>query len=293
MATPPPPAAQSTEKSMAAAKQDGQRSIPTPFLTKTYQLVDDPAFDDIISWNEDGSTFTVWRPPEFSRDLLPKYFKHNNFSSFVRQLNTYGFRKIVPDQWEFANDSFKRGEQHLLADIHRRKISQLVAIPTRTMSPMLPINQLITTPANSGDDQVISLNSSAGAPEACSSEAELRDENERLRRENTRLSLELGQIKCLCDKILHLMSAYGVDTAGREEGNPCADDLPEIENIPTWASVKTEPDACLRLFGVRIGSKRGLDDGVEEARRWTVKTEPSEPGVDRTVTEKGGELWPL
>ncbi|XP_062193998.1 uncharacterized protein LOC133897321 isoform X3 [Phragmites australis] len=73
----------------AVPEAAGQRSLPTPFLTKTYQLVDDPAVDDVISWNEDGSTFVVWRPAEFARDLLPKYFKHNNFSSFVRQLNTY------------------------------------------------------------------------------------------------------------------------------------------------------------------------------------------------------------
>ena len=68
---------------------DSHKSVPAPFLTKTYQLVDDPSTDHIVSWGEDDTTFVVWRPPEFARDLLPNYFKHNNFSSFVRQLNTY------------------------------------------------------------------------------------------------------------------------------------------------------------------------------------------------------------
>ncbi|PQQ15608.1 heat stress transcription factor B-4 [Prunus yedoensis var. nudiflora] len=103
---------------------DSHKSVPAPFLTKTYQLVDDPATDHIVSWGEDDATFVVWRPPEFARDLLPNYFKHNNFSSFVRQLNTYGFRKIVPDRWEFANEFFKKGEKHLLCEIHRRKTAQ-------------------------------------------------------------------------------------------------------------------------------------------------------------------------
>lgn len=81
----PSPAEQSGETTAG----ESQRSIPTPFLTKTYQLVDDPAVDNLISWNEDGTTFIVWKPAEFATELLPKYFKHNNFSSFVRQLNTY------------------------------------------------------------------------------------------------------------------------------------------------------------------------------------------------------------
>ena len=68
---------------------ESQKSLPTPFLTKTYQLVEDRTVDDVISWNEDGSAFVVWNTAVFARDLLPKYFKHNNFSSFVRQLNTY------------------------------------------------------------------------------------------------------------------------------------------------------------------------------------------------------------
>lgn len=62
---------------------------PPPFLVKTYKVVEDPKTDEVISWNGDGTGFVVWQPAEFARDLLPTLFKHCNFSSFVRQLNTY------------------------------------------------------------------------------------------------------------------------------------------------------------------------------------------------------------
>ncbi|KAL2238191.1 UNVERIFIED_CONTAM: Heat stress transcription factor B-2b [Sesamum indicum] len=276
----------------SACGGESQRSVPTPFLTKTYQLVDDPSIDDFISWNEDGTTFIVWRPAEFARDLLPKYFKHNNFSSF-------GFRKVVPDRWEFANDCFRRGEKSLLRDIQRRKISAGAAAAATTAIEcnehsitvaVAPGTGIKISPANSGDKQVLSSNSSPAATAATPTPpvlraAEILEENERLRRENWQLRQELNQLRSLCGNIYNLMSIYAT--------NQCEAALPEaraLELMPetpskaeeAGAKAEEEEEMCPRIFGVSIrGSKRlkrtenGKDDAMR-ARGTDVKLEPSD-----------------
>lgn len=82
-----------------ASITNAANSLP-PFLSKTYDMVDDPSTDSIVSWGSRNNSFVVRNVPIFSRDLLPKYFKHNHFSSFVRQLNTYvGISSFSPPKY--------------------------------------------------------------------------------------------------------------------------------------------------------------------------------------------------
>lgn len=114
----------------------GQIQTP-PFLTKLFQLVNDPETSELVSWTDEaGRSFTVHKPSEFGRDILPKYFKHNNFSSFVRQLNQYGFHKQNPDRWMFGHDSFRRGRPDLLHNITRRRPkTQTAPQPSQAIVP--------------------------------------------------------------------------------------------------------------------------------------------------------------
>ncbi|KAG7586249.1 Heat shock factor (HSF)-type DNA-binding [Arabidopsis thaliana x Arabidopsis arenosa] len=102
---------------------DGSSSSSVaPFLRKCYEMVDDSSTDSIISWSTSAdNSFVILDTNVFSVQLLPKYFKHSNFSSFIRQLNIYGFRKVDADRWEFANDGFVKGQKDLLKNVIRRK----------------------------------------------------------------------------------------------------------------------------------------------------------------------------
>nr|XP_027807356.1 heat shock factor protein 1 isoform X4 [Marmota flaviventris] len=129
----------------------GPSNVPA-FLTKLWTLVSDPDTDALICWSPSGNSFHVFDQGQFAKEVLPKYFKHNNMASFVRQLNMWafphlalrkssptpvcadGFRKVVHieqgglvkperDDTEFQHPCFLRGQEQLLENIKRKVTS--------------------------------------------------------------------------------------------------------------------------------------------------------------------------
>eukprot|EP00698_Gefionella_okellyi_P011369 TRINITY_DN2991_c0_g1_i1.p1 TRINITY_DN2991_c0_g1~~TRINITY_DN2991_c0_g1_i1.p1 ORF type:complete len:589 (-),score=118.04 TRINITY_DN2991_c0_g1_i1:117-1796(-) len=102
------------------ATSSEEKQIPA-FIWKLYNMVEDVSSSHCITWSAGGHSFLVTSPSEFQEVILPKFFKHSNFSSFVRQLNLYGFHKVgEPHFWEFQHESFLRGNKSLLKHIKRR-----------------------------------------------------------------------------------------------------------------------------------------------------------------------------
>lgn len=101
------------------------------FILKLWKMINDPQCDYLM-WSDNGQSFIITDPPKFAQELS-KYFKHNNLSSFIRQLNMYGFRKVATienitanEDLHFYHPDFVRGQPERLEAI-KRKLPQKLA----------------------------------------------------------------------------------------------------------------------------------------------------------------------
>lgn len=80
-------------------------------------------------------SFAIKDPGSFSEVIMPQFFSRNKFTSFVRQLNFYGFRKMKRNDirinpmteaserntWRFRHEKFVRGKPEFLAELRRSR----------------------------------------------------------------------------------------------------------------------------------------------------------------------------
>ncbi|KAF1792209.1 Heat shock transcription factor family [Phytophthora cactorum] len=112
------------------------RHVPR-FVRAVYDMLQNED-QRILSWSADGSRFQVYDVPRLETEVLRKYFKHDKFSSFQRQLNNFGFHK-----WTKTRASVATFSHDMLVRCHPSQLSALVsqmklkqkAVTTTTATP--------------------------------------------------------------------------------------------------------------------------------------------------------------
>ncbi|XP_063222256.1 heat shock factor protein-like isoform X1 [Bacillus rossius redtenbacheri] len=122
------------------------------FIAKLWIMVEDHETDDIISWSNQGRAFTVHDQATLAKELLPKYFKHGNVQSFVRQLNMYNFHKqvsltsaLTEESPTFYHPCFLRDGPGLLVEIRRKvpRNSRVESAPSPDCGNAIVTSQLL------------------------------------------------------------------------------------------------------------------------------------------------------
>mmetsp|Transcript_25677 Transcript_25677/g.29805 ORF Transcript_25677/g.29805 Transcript_25677/m.29805 type:complete len:326 (-) Transcript_25677:45-1022(-) len=96
------------------------------FISKLYEIVEDENNQAYICWDNDGASFLLKDHKLIMEKVVPKYYALTSYSSFLRQLCFYGFKKIKHQQGSnqydaYQHPNFLRGRTDLLEKIARKK----------------------------------------------------------------------------------------------------------------------------------------------------------------------------
>ena len=119
------------------------------FLMKLYNILEDDENKNIIHWGDNGKYFIIENVHDFTEKILPKYYNHNNYSSFVRQLNMYDFhkKKTNSDGHTFQHNKFIKGQKELIKTILRKRKKD----KNNIINTLIPLNMELVKYNNNYD----------------------------------------------------------------------------------------------------------------------------------------------
>jgi hypothetical protein len=109
--------------------RERQGGITFTFPIRLYSMLQELSstgmLSDIVKWSTTGDSFVILKPKEFTKSLLPQYFRTHKFSSFQRQINAYGFTKLnlyacQDDYHVYYHKHFLRGNIDRLSLVKRK-----------------------------------------------------------------------------------------------------------------------------------------------------------------------------
>eukprot|EP00934_Nitzschia_sp_Nitz4_P000228 Nitzschia sp. Nitz4//scaffold211_size37880//9614//11244//NITZ4_007701-RA/size37880-augustus-gene-0.59-mRNA-1//-1//CDS//3329541964//228//frame0 len=94
-------------------RSDDLKMLPLP--KKLHHILARPNFAECICWTPDGRCVRVVDPFKFQEMVAPLYFSHTSFSSFLVELESYGFKKVQHAGFQecYYHDLMIRGCVHL------------------------------------------------------------------------------------------------------------------------------------------------------------------------------------
>ena len=187
---------------MLGKKRSNQQKInkSESFLSKLHVILSDNTYNEIIHWDNDGKRIIVKDVVNLCNIVLPKFYKHHNYSSFVRQLNMYGFHKskgILPNGQGYEHEKFNINstkEEILQMTRVNKKMKILVDyIKSNQKEDTTNDTDFLTT---GNEDDVLKYLYEKNE-ENVQNSLELKKEVEELRKENALLNEEIALFKSI------------------------------------------------------------------------------------------------
>lgn len=106
------------------ARRRTRGGVTEPFPEKLHRMlleIEKDGNGHIVSFFAHGRAFGIHDTDKFEEKIMPKYFKQSRLSSFQRQLNLYGFTRIVsgPDAGGYYHELFLKGRPALCTHMRR------------------------------------------------------------------------------------------------------------------------------------------------------------------------------